>query len=62
MGPVRAAPKNGAEEAEWTMFSSRCARVRLTGVVVQNRGIDWQDERNVYWQHKVSSAIQLCII
>ena len=34
-------------------FSGRCGRVRLTGVVVRNRGIDWTHPNNVYWQHQV---------
>ena len=38
-------------------FSSQCARVRLTGVIVHNKGIDWQDSSNVYWQHKVRSTL-----
>ena len=34
------------------MFNSHCARIRLNGVVIKNRGIDWQCKDNVYWQHK----------
>ena len=32
----------------------RCGRVRLTGVVVRNKGIDWASPDNCYWQHKVT--------
>lgn len=32
----------------------RCGRVRLTGVVVRNAGIDWATGGNCYWQHKVA--------
>lgn len=37
----------------------RCARVRLNGVVVHNRGIDWASTDNVFWQHKVGSSISV---
>ncbi|KAK9801940.1 hypothetical protein WJX73_008251 [Symbiochloris irregularis] len=43
----------GAEAGERLRFSSRCGRVRLTGVVVRNRGIDWEHPDNVYWRHQV---------
>ena len=37
------------------VYSSRCGRILLNNVTVQNRGVDWADGNNVYWQHKVRS-------
>eukprot|EP00899_Mesostigma_viride_P001069 jgi/Mesvir1/10963/Mv07850-RA.1 len=38
------------------VYSERCGRCRLHNVTVRNRGVDWQDASNVYWQHKVVRA------
>jgi hypothetical protein len=40
----------------------RCGRVRLTGVVVRNAGIDWSNPENCYWQHKVARREAVRII
>lgn len=37
------------------VYSSRCGRILLNNVTVQNRGVDWAHESNIYWQHKVRS-------
>lgn len=35
------------------VYSNRCGRVMLNNVIVQNRGVDWDHESNIFWQHKV---------
>lgn len=35
------------------VYSNRCGRILLNNVTVQNRGVDWAHEGNIYWQHKV---------
>lgn len=35
------------------VYSNRCGRVMLKNVIVQNQGVDWDHEGNIYWQHKV---------
>ncbi|CAL8466978.1 g6514 [Coccomyxa elongata] len=47
-------PRAGNPENQRLVFSDRCGRVRLTGVVVRNKGIDWASPSNCYWQHKVA--------
>lgn len=44
---------SGKVEGQRLVYSNRCGRVRLTNVIVQNKGIDWEHEDNIYWQHKV---------
>lgn len=41
-------------------FSNRCGRIRLQNVKVQNRGIDWEDEHNCFWSHKVRCRTLQC--
>ena len=43
----------GSGSSDRLVFNSQCARIRLNGVVIKNKGIDWQNKDNVYWQHKV---------
>lgn len=52
---------NCKDEEGRLVFSNRCGRIRLTGVVVRNRGIDWSRPDNVYWQHKVSTSCIPCL-
>jgi hypothetical protein len=40
----------------------RCGRCRLHGVEIQNKGIDWHCNSNVYWQHQVHRLEALEII
>ena len=35
------------------VYSNRCGRILLDNVTVQNRGVDWAHDGNIYWQHKV---------
>ena len=44
----------GSVGTDRLVVNSQCARIRLNGVVIKNKGIDWQNEENVYWQHKVT--------
>lgn len=37
------------------VYSNRCGRILLNNVTVHNQGVDWADESNIYWQHKVRS-------
>ena len=37
------------------VYSNRCGRILLKNVTVQNSGVDWAHESNIYWQHKVRS-------
>lgn len=41
-------------EQHRVIAGGRCARVRLTGVVVRNAGVDWADPGNCYWRHRVA--------
>lgn len=50
---IRLALING-KHSGGALLVCRCGRVRLTGVVVRNAGIDWSDASNCYWQHKVA--------
>lgn len=52
MGLARQLTQPAAGERSRTAFNQQCARVRLSGVVVQNAGLDWSCPSNVYWQHK----------
>ena len=38
------------------VYSNRCGRILLNNVTVHNQGVDWADESNIYWQHKVRSC------
>ena len=40
-------------EGQRLVYSNRCGRVMLKNVTVQNQGVDYSHEGNVYWQHKV---------
>ena len=46
---------SGGRHSDRVEFSAKGPRVRLTGVVIQNQGIDWSHPGNIYWQHKVCS-------
>lgn len=35
------------------VMSTRCGRVRLCNVTVQNDGIEWESPHNVFWRHQV---------
>lgn len=41
-------------EGRRLVYSNRCGRVMLNNVTVENQGVDWGNNSNVYWQHKVS--------
>ena len=45
------------------VYSNRCGRVMFKNVIVQNQGVDWGHEGNIYWQHKVCQDryCQLCL-
>ena len=43
-------------EGRRLVYSSRCGRVMLNNVTVQNQGVDWDNESNIYWQHKVTRS------
>ncbi len=36
------------------VFSDRCGKLRLRNVTVRNQGIDWSNQENVYWKHKIA--------
>lgn len=40
----------------------RCGRCKLQHVKVQNRGIDWACEDNIYWKHDVKRKEELRVI
>ncbi|KAK9827994.1 hypothetical protein WJX81_006283, partial [Elliptochloris bilobata] len=48
------APGAAVAPDERLVFSDRCARVRLTGVVVRNAGVDYAAPGNCYWRHRVA--------
>ena len=50
---------SGGRHSHRVEFSARGPRLRLTGVVIQNQGIDWNHPGNVYWQHKVGRYFEL---
>lgn len=35
-------------------YGSRCGRVKLMDVTIDNAGIDWSSPDNVYWKHSVA--------
>eukprot|EP00884_Botryococcus_braunii_P021126 jgi/Botrbrau1/7698/Bobra.0159s0135.1 len=47
-------PPRSLHDSARLKYSNRCGRVRLHNVVVQNRGIHWENENNCYWSHKVA--------
>lgn len=51
LGCHKAAQIEGAPEL---VYSDACSRIRLRNVRVRNAGIDWTDESNVYWRHRVA--------
>ena len=53
---------SGNVEGQRLVYSNRCGRIRLNNVTVQNKGVDWDCEDNIYWQHKVCcpSAARNC--
>ena len=53
---------SGGRHSDRVEFSAKGPRVRLTGVVIQNQGIDWSHPGNVYWQHKVCSICATLLI
>jgi hypothetical protein len=36
------------------VYGDACSRIRLRNVRVRNAGIEWTDENNVYWRHRVA--------
>ncbi|KAA6420439.1 MAG: low photochemical bleaching 1 [Trebouxia sp. A1-2] len=44
------------------VYSNRCGRVMFKNVIVQNQGVDWEHEGNIYWQHKVQRHESCTII
>ena len=44
---------SGNVEGQRLVYSNRCGRIRLNNVTVQNKGVDWDCEGNIHWQHKV---------
>lgn len=42
-------------------YSSRCGRVKMVDVIVENAGIDWTAAGNVYWKHQVARK-ESCLI
>lgn len=52
-GQVAGNRQDSKVEERRLVYSSRCGRVMLNNVIVQNKGVDWDDESNIYWQHKV---------
>lgn len=57
MGSVHA---EGAESI--LQYGNGCGRCRLHEVQIRNKGIDWNCESNVYWQHQVHRLEALEII
>jgi hypothetical protein len=61
--PVPSAGANGVQGGQgqaggWSgatklAYSSRCGRVHLLNVSVENVGVDWHHPGNVYWHHQV---------
>lgn len=58
--PVLSAGAGGAQgqAGGWSgatklAYSSRCGRVHLLNVSVENVGVDWHHPGNVYWRHQV---------
>ncbi|CAI5474612.1 unnamed protein product [Closterium sp. Yama58-4] len=45
-----------------TQLGSGCGRCRLHNVTVTNRGVDWENGANVYWQHKVQRKEALRVV
>uniref|UniRef100_A0A7N0RJU5 UGP3-like C-terminal hexapeptide repeats domain-containing protein n=1 Tax=Kalanchoe fedtschenkoi TaxID=63787 RepID=A0A7N0RJU5_KALFE len=43
-------------------YGHRCGRCKLQSVKVQNKGIDWTNEDNIYWKHDVQRVEELRII
>ena len=54
---VSASPSSKVE-GQRLVYSNRCGRVRLNNVTVQNKGVDWDSQDNVYWQHKVCHQLR----
>ncbi|CAM8895571.1 unnamed protein product [Rhodiola kirilowii] len=43
-------------------YGNRCGRCKLQHVKVQNKGIDWTCEDNIYWKHDVKREEELRVI
>mmetsp|Transcript_21376 Transcript_21376/g.60193 ORF Transcript_21376/g.60193 Transcript_21376/m.60193 type:complete len:483 (-) Transcript_21376:641-2089(-) len=46
-------PMGHLDESGLLKYSQRCGRCRLVDVRVENAGVDWGNDANVYWQHHV---------
>ena len=44
------------------VYSCRCARCKLENVYIQNKGIDWSSDKNLYWRHDVQRFEALKVI
>lgn len=40
----------------------RCARCKLANVKIQNKGIDWSSDKNLYWKHDVERSEAVKVI
>eukprot|EP01025_Chloroclados_australasicus_P021677 TRINITY_DN22728_c0_g2_i3.p1 TRINITY_DN22728_c0_g2~~TRINITY_DN22728_c0_g2_i3.p1 ORF type:complete len:857 (+),score=118.99 TRINITY_DN22728_c0_g2_i3:53-2623(+) len=52
---------NGHGDGDRLTFSHECGRVRIENVKVENEGVDWSCQDNVYWKHQVR-RLELCEI
>nr|XP_043631343.1 UTP--glucose-1-phosphate uridylyltransferase 3, chloroplastic isoform X2 [Erigeron canadensis] len=43
-------------------YGYRCARCKLENVNIQNKGIDWSSDKNIYWKHDVQRFESLQVI
>ncbi|GKC52559.1 UTP--glucose-1-phosphate uridylyltransferase 3, chloroplastic, partial [Tanacetum coccineum] len=43
-------------------YGYRCARCKLENVNIQNKGIDWSSDKNLYWRHDVQRFEALKVI
>lgn len=43
-------------------YICRCARCKLENVNIQNKGIDWNSDKNLYWKHDVERFEALKVI
>ena len=47
---------------KYDVYSCRCARCKLENVKVQNKGIDWNSDKNLYWKHDVQRFEALKVV
>ncbi|KAJ9539820.1 hypothetical protein OSB04_026326 [Centaurea solstitialis] len=43
-------------------YGYRCARCKLENVKIQNKGIDWNSDKNLYWKHDVQRFEALKVV